>query len=141
MQTAYAFSWQDLGDLNAGRPNLGGEASVLVYRLMQCTFKEVLCQSLGGERTSELFVEAGTIAGREFCRNVLDCSLPFAEFVAELKAKLVDLKVGVLRIEQADQQTARVRAYRLGGPGLLRPARLWGDRLRLRRRIHRRHFH
>lgn len=102
MEDAYDFKWDDLGDLKVGRPNLGGETSVVVYRLMQYTFKDVLHKEIGKQRTIELFVQAGLLAGKEFCRNVLDTSMPFDAFIADLKDKLVTLKVGVLRIEQSD---------------------------------------
>ena len=107
MADTYDFTWEDLGDLNEGRPNLGPETAVVVYRLMQFTFKDVLSKELGPERTAAVFVKAGTLAGREFCRNALDTSLPFSEFVAQLEGKLVDLKIGVLRIEQADLESLR----------------------------------
>lgn len=103
----YAFSWSDLGDLEAGRPNLGQETSVLAYRLMQFTFKDVFSGVLGLERTEELFAAAGRLAGREFCRHVLDASLPFSDFVADLQEKLIALKIGVLRIEEADMEALR----------------------------------
>lgn len=102
MKKKYDFQWADLGNLEDGRPNLGDTAPVMVYRLMQFTFKDVLSKQLGRENTSKMFIEAGTLAGREFCRNVLDCSLPFTEFIAKLKDKLIELKIGVLRIERAD---------------------------------------
>lgn len=102
MKKAYDFSWNDLGDLTAGRPNLGGETSVIVYRLMQFTFKDILSKELGREKTSELFIKAGHLAGREFCRNMLNPALPFNEFIADLKTKLIDLKIGVLRVEESD---------------------------------------
>lgn len=104
MKKAYDFSWQDLGDLNAGRPNLGAETSVAVYRLMQFTFKDVLSKELGREKTSELFIKAGYLAGRELCRNMLNPALPFNEFIADLKLKLIDLKVGILQVEQTDME-------------------------------------
>lgn len=105
MKKGYDFSWEDLGNLEDGRPNLGGETSVLVYRLMQFTFKDVLSKEVGREKARELFIKAGHLAGREFCRNVLNCALPFDEFVADLETKLITLKVGVLRVEQADMKT------------------------------------
>ncbi len=107
VKEGYDFSWEDLGNLEIGRPNLGNETSVTVYRLMQFTFRDVLSKELGKERTSQLFLQAGLLAGREFCRNILNTSLPFNEFIAELTKKLVDLKVGVLRIEQAEMDSLK----------------------------------
>ena len=38
----FNFKWSDLGDLAEGRPNLGMDTSVEVYRLMQYTMRAVL---------------------------------------------------------------------------------------------------
>lgn len=102
MKETYDFSWEDLGDLEVGRPNLGGWASLLCYRLMEYTFRDVLSKELGLEKTAELFAQAGKLAGRQFCNNLLDKSLDFDGFIAELKQKLIDQKIGVLRVEKAD---------------------------------------
>jgi hypothetical protein len=72
---------------------------------MQCTFKDVFPKVLSKQRTAELFVQAGHLAGKEFCRNILDTSLSFDAFIADLKDKLVNLKVGILRIEEAYLKT------------------------------------
>jgi uncharacterized protein len=104
MHDSYDFKWEDLGDLIDGRPNLGAETSVVVYRLMQFTFKDVFSKEIGKEKTMELFVKAGALAGRSFCKNVLDTSLSLSQFIAELKEKLISLKVGVLMIEEADEE-------------------------------------
>ncbi|MCP4673329.1 MAG: 4-vinyl reductase [Desulfobacula sp.] len=104
MQDIYDFKWEHIGDLSEGRPNLGGETSVVIYRLMQYTFKDVFSKEIGKQKTAELFVKAGLLAGKEFCRNVLDTSLGFSEFIADLKDKLMTLKVGILRIEEADEK-------------------------------------
>lgn len=104
MEDTYTFNWKDLGDIAEGRPNLGTETSVAAYRLMQFTFKDVFTKELGKQKTMELFVKAGELAGKEFCRNLLDVSMPFDEFISDLKEKLVTLKVGILRMEKADKE-------------------------------------
>ncbi len=101
----YTFSWTDLGDIELGRPNLGNSASVLSYRLLQYTFKDVLTKTVGREQTAALFVRAGHLAGMNFCRHVLDTRLDFDAFIADLERKLLELKIGVLRIEKADMKT------------------------------------
>jgi predicted hydrocarbon binding protein len=100
--TKYNFEWKNLGDLNLGRPNLGTNTHLAVYRLMQYTMRDVIEKHLGPEKTNELFVEAGFKAGTEFCKNALDCSLGFNEFVANLTVTLEKFGIGVLRIEKAD---------------------------------------
>jgi predicted hydrocarbon binding protein len=98
----YRFSWKDLGDIEEGRPNLGNLMNVAVYRLMQYTLRDVLNRHLSVEKATELFREAGKLSGTEFCVNLLDRSLPFNGFIAELQEKLLSLKIGVLRVEKTD---------------------------------------
>ena len=99
----YDFHWEDLGDLETARPNLGGSVSLTAYRLMVFTFRDTLSKEFGLGKTKELFVQAGHLAGRQFCRNLLDKSLDLDGFIAALKQKLIEMKVGILRIEQADR--------------------------------------
>lgn len=96
------FTWTDLGDLALGRPNLGPDAPVAVYRLLEFTLRDVLTVRYGPTETSEILRAAGRVAGREFCHNVLDTTLGFDEFVAHLQQTLRELKIGVLRLEKAD---------------------------------------
>jgi uncharacterized protein len=98
----YRFNWKDLGDIEVGRPNLGNLMNVAVYRLMQYTLRDVLNRRLSVEKATELLREAGKLAGTEFCANVLDRSLPFNGFVADLQEKLLSLKIGVMRVEKSD---------------------------------------
>ncbi|MDR1667358.1 MAG: 4-vinyl reductase [Bacteroidales bacterium] len=98
----YNFSWEQLGDIEEGRPNLGNKTSVAVYRLMQYTMRAVLEKEYGDEQTRLMLVQAGRLAGREFCRNVLDTSLPLNKFIAQLHDSLLDLEIGVLKVEKSD---------------------------------------
>ena len=98
----YQFHWKDLGDISVGRPNLGPMTTVAVYRLMQYTMRSVLMENFGPIRARLLFVEAGRLAGIEFCKNVLDINLNFNQFIAQLHNKLLELSIGVLAIEKSD---------------------------------------
>ncbi len=98
----YQFKWEDIGDIEKGRPNLGNTMNVAVYRLMQYTMRDVLIKVLSVDRANEILREAGRLAGREFSLNVLDLTLPFGEFAAKLQEKLVELKIGILRLEKSD---------------------------------------
>jgi len=98
----YNFSWDQLGDIEEGRPSLGKQTSVAVYRLMQYTMRAVLEKEYGDEQTRQLLVQAGRLAGREFCKNVLDASLPFNKFIAQLHDALLELSVGILKMEKSD---------------------------------------
>ena len=98
----YKFTWADLGDINLGRPNLGDEVPVAVYRLAQYTMREAIALRFDEATASSLLRDAGWIAGREFCRNVLDCKLEFSAFVTQFQEVLKTLKIGILRMEKAD---------------------------------------
>ncbi len=101
---SYRFQWKDLGDIDLGRPNLGNLMNVAIYRLMQYTLRDVLNRELSAETADRLLREAGFLAGTEFCLNVLDRSLPFNAFMADWQAKLLDLKIGIMRLEKSDQE-------------------------------------
>ena len=98
----YKFSWADLGDIAEGRPNLGSTTQVAVYRLLQFTMRNVLIKELGVEQAGQLFYKAGHLAGSAFCENMLDVSLEFTGFFADLQEKLRSLNIGVLRMEESN---------------------------------------
>lgn len=101
-RTQSQFEWQDLGDIAVGRPNLGPMTSVAVYRLMQYTMRDVMIKDFGVARADALLYEAGKVAGKAMCRNLLDTSLELEAFISDLSEKLIELSVGVLRVESAD---------------------------------------
>jgi predicted hydrocarbon binding protein len=94
------FTWRDLGDIGLGRPNLGMSVPVSVYRLLQYTMRDVLIERLGQDAARETFVRAGELAGREFCRNLLERTDDFSRFIANLQAVLRDIGIGILRVEE-----------------------------------------
>lgn len=100
----YTFKWADIGDITVGRPNLGNTTNVAVYRLMQYTLRSVLNKQLGGKTAAEMFYQAGWLAGQEFCKNKLDVSLPFPDFIAQLQNTLREFNVGILRLEKSDPE-------------------------------------
>ena len=61
----YKFSWELLGDIKVGRPNLGNTTRVEVYRLLQFAFRDVIEQHVGTEDTDRIFYEAGALAGKD----------------------------------------------------------------------------
>jgi uncharacterized protein len=99
---SYQFQWKDLGNIEEGRPNLGPTTLVAVYRLMQYTMRDVLITKYDSETAGKLLVEAGKLAGSEFCKGVLNTELGFNEFIADLQGKLKAMNIGILRIERAD---------------------------------------
>ena len=103
-QNDYNFNWSQLGNIELGRPHLGDTTQVAIYRLMQYTMRAVLEKEYGAHQQRHLFVLAGKLAGTEFCKNVLDASLGFNQFMADLQKKLIELKIGILKIEEANME-------------------------------------
>jgi predicted hydrocarbon binding protein len=96
------FDWSMIGDIGEGRPNLGHTMDVSVYRLMQFTLRDTLIKEFDAETADKIFYEAGRQAGKEFCRELITQKDDFNGFVAELQELLKELKIGILRIEEAD---------------------------------------
>ena len=101
------FVWDDLGDLEKGRPNLGLTVPVLAYRLLQYTFRDVMITELGVNKTNDIIIKAGRLAGRQFCENMLNRELDFNEFVSQLQSVLKEQAIGILRIEKVDLENMR----------------------------------
>ncbi|MGE0085552.1 MAG: V4R domain-containing protein [Desulfococcaceae bacterium] len=98
----YRFTWELLGDIKLGRPNLGQMTRLEVYRLMQFCFRDVMEQNLGSEKTDQLFYEAGKLAGTAFYSKFLGHAADFSEFVKQLQHILREMGIGILRVEKAD---------------------------------------
>ena len=100
----YNFRWQDLGDVNTGRPNLGPQIPILLHRLLQYTLRDVLIAQIGVDMTNAILIKTGHQAGFHFCRNMLDNKTGFNEFIAQLQRVLKEQAIGILRIEKADME-------------------------------------
>lgn len=98
----YEFSWDLLGDMAKGRPNLGVNIRLEMYRLTQFTFRDVLEQHLGTEKTDVLFYEAGKLAATEFYKHFFSEIKDFNDFIKGLQRTLRDMGIGILRVEEAD---------------------------------------
>lgn len=96
------FNWGMLGDIGAGRPNLGATMNVATYRLMQFTLRDVLIKEFGVERADELFYQAGKKAGIELFENVINEKEDFNDFIKEVEQLLAELKIGILRVEKSN---------------------------------------
>ncbi|GFE62748.1 V4R domain-containing protein [Geobacter sp. AOG2] len=104
MDTAYKyeFSWDLLGDLKLGRPNLGPNTRLEVYRLMQFCFRDVIEKAHGTGEADRIFYEAGYLAGRHFYTNLIEPAHNLNEFLGKLQMLLMELRIGILRIEETD---------------------------------------
>ena len=107
-QGHHIFTWGRLGNIEKGRENLGKEMPVLIYRLMQYTMLDVLSKALGHEQAIGHFRQAGYLAGKEFANNVLDLQVEYSTFVANLQRKLLELKIGILRMESFEESSGKI---------------------------------
>lgn len=96
------FTWNMIGDVVEGRPNLGTTMDVSIYRLMQFTLRDVLIKEFDVETADKIFYGAGKQAGKIFCAEFIDKGNPLNAFIDQLRDLLKKLKIGVLRIEKAD---------------------------------------
>jgi uncharacterized protein len=96
------FSWEMIGNIKEGRPNLGPMTYVSVYRLMQYTLRDTLIKEVGVNRADKIFYDAGEQAGREIFRNFLTPGKDFLDFINELQSVLKNLKIGILRVEESN---------------------------------------
>jgi hypothetical protein len=101
-QRRYEFSWELLGNIAAARPNLGPSTRLEVYRLMQFSFRDVMEQNLGTEKTDQIFYDAGKLAGKQYYKNLLKPADSLNEFVQQLQESLKEMGIGILRVEKAD---------------------------------------
>lgn len=99
------FSWSNLGNIKEGRGELGENMPVLVYRLLEYSLNDILVKEGGQAYSNEVFRKAGYLAGSEFAKNALDLTVEFDTFVSNLQKTLSDLKIGILRFEQFDEET------------------------------------
>lgn len=90
------------------RGNLGQELPVIVYRLLEYSLKEVLIERYGKEEQVEIFRSAGKMAGEYFAKNMLNLDQPLNQFVNQLQSKMQELKIGVLRIEDVNEETGKI---------------------------------
>lgn len=87
------------------RRNLGPDIPVFVYRLLEYSLKEELSSRLGHDEQTRLFRGAGARAGEYFAHSFLDLQLPLSGFAAQLSDKFRENRIGILRMESADEAT------------------------------------
>ena len=101
-----AILWDHLfGSVEGGRENLGKEVPVIVYRMMEYSIRDILIDMLGKEKMVEIIKSAGEKSGKEFFKRCLDGTLALNDFLAQVQQTLIDLKIGILRIEIFDEET------------------------------------
>jgi uncharacterized protein len=82
----HSLSWEDLGDVRTGRPNLGPHTTVTYYRLAQMSM-------------------ATELVGRLVHSQFLSSCTDMPSLVRELTRFLKEHNVGILRVEEANEET------------------------------------
>lgn len=90
------------------RSNLGETLPVLVYRMLEYSIKDELISRFDKDTQIDIFRKAGQRSGEYFARNMLHLDQPVNQFISELQAKMQELKIGVLRIENVDEESGRI---------------------------------
>ncbi|MDR2744669.1 MAG: 4-vinyl reductase [Desulfovibrio sp.] len=103
LERMYKFSWDYIGDLEEGRPNLGNTTRVEVYRLFQYALRDVLEEEFGTEKADRLLYRAGYLAGKALSEKFIGRVNSLNDYVEKVKQILLDLNIGILRVESADQ--------------------------------------
>ena len=103
-ERVYEFNWDIIGDLMEGRPNLGDQVNLLLYRLMHYTFHKVIIKEFGEEECCRLFYDAGNIAGRFFYEHFLSehVDLSPSGFLAQLGTLSSEYGIRFLRVDSMD---------------------------------------
>ena len=104
----YVFSWDTaIGDMESARLSLGPSTRVEIYRLFQFTLLDVLEQNYGTEKAEELFRAAGIMAGAAFCQQFCAGAETIAQLIKVLQESFKNLGIGVLRVEESNEETLR----------------------------------
>ena len=98
----YAFSWEIIGDIELGRPHLGKQTRLEIYRLMQFTFRDVIEKKYGTQAADEIFYDAGKMAGAAFYQQFIKKTSDLSEFIRQVQTIFKEMSIGILRMEKAD---------------------------------------
>ena len=101
----YKFTWDFVGNVETGRPNLGLLVPVELYRLFQYTMRDVLEERLGTDEADLMLYKAGFLGGREFFKRYVAPCENLTEFVSKSKAAMAEKKMGIMRVEAADPES------------------------------------
>jgi len=104
----YQFTWDLLGNIEEGRPNLGHMMRIEVYRLMQYCFRDILENRYGNEDADAITYQAGYLAGNHFFKQLIGETKSIGELVKKLQMVLKDLGIGILRVEDHDETTGKI---------------------------------
>ena len=92
-----------VGDLKKGRPTLGNQMRVSVYRLLVFSMKAVMKDDLGKEKADYLFYKAGLLAGKTIFRGILKDERKDFNLIDEIKDLLLRCQIGLFEVKHYDE--------------------------------------
>jgi len=98
----FELTWENLGDIEEGRPTFGTDCPVLIYRLLQFSLRNVIEGELGEGKGGEFLYKAGQMAGRLIFEKFLKDIEQLEDLIAKLADLLYELKICILRLEKSD---------------------------------------
>jgi predicted hydrocarbon binding protein len=104
----YQFTWDLLGDIAEGRPNLGHMMRIEVYRLMQYCFRDILEDRYGNEEADSITYQAGYLAGFHFYKQLIVEIDSIGDLAKKLQTVLKELGIGILRVEEHDEESGKI---------------------------------
>lgn len=95
----FPFSWSLLGDTAQGREHLGDTMPVAVYRLFEYTMRDAVSARFGASVCTEVFRDAGYLAGKNFYEKFLSTAADLNDLFAKWQTAFSEMKMGIVRIE------------------------------------------
>ncbi|MGN0308474.1 MAG: V4R domain-containing protein [Lachnospiraceae bacterium] len=92
-----------VNSLKKGRLNMGELMPVSIYRLFETSMRTALEKNLGPDKAADMFREAGRLSGSEFFDLYLQEATTIDELFASLKKIFAELKIGIIRVENLDE--------------------------------------
>ncbi len=108
MDRKYGFSWDLLGDIEQGRPHLGNQTRVEIYRMMQFTFRDEIEARFGAEMADEIFYASGKKAGKAFFDHFIAPVDNLNDFVRKTQNAIKEMNIGIMRLEQMNLDIGEV---------------------------------
>ena len=96
------LTWENLGDIEEGRPTLGADCPVIMYRILQFSLRKIIETELGEGKGGEYLYKAGQLAGKLIYEKFFADEKDAEKLFTKLADLLYDLKVCILRVEKSD---------------------------------------
>jgi uncharacterized protein len=97
-----------VGDLTAGRPNLGPFVRLELYRTLLYSVKKSLEDHFGEEKAREFLNQTGNRAGQAFYRHIIGDVADLDEFTATVKTTFKNMLIGNVEFDSIDLDSGKL---------------------------------